>query len=62
MLEEYFAGSRIKKEAGDVLESNYWFLIHDRSLFFVQKRFGKYEKIASSIFIDNSQISEDTDG
>jgi len=42
-----------KKETGDVLGPNYWFLTHDRSLYFVEKRFGKYEKFPSSIFIDN---------
>lgn len=42
-----------KKEVGDILGPNYWFLTHDRSLFFVEKQFGKYEKFPSSIYIDN---------
>jgi len=42
-----------KKEIEDVLGPNYWFLTHDRSLYFVEKRFGKYEKFPSSIFVDN---------
>jgi len=41
-----------KTESGDVLGPNYWFLTHDRSLSFVEKKFGK-EKIHSSIFLDN---------
>jgi predicted nucleic acid-binding protein len=42
-----------KKDRGDVLGPNYWFLTHDRSLQFVEKKFGKYEKFPSSIFVDN---------
>jgi len=42
-----------KREAGDILGPNYWFLTHDRSLYFVETRFGKYERNPSSIFVDN---------
>lgn len=42
-----------KKKVGDVLGPNYWFLTHDRSLLFVEKKFGKHERIPSSIYIDN---------
>lgn len=42
-----------KKDSGDVLGPNYWFLTHDRSLYFVEKRFGEYEKFPSSVFVDN---------
>lgn len=42
-----------KKSESDILGPNFWFLTHDRSLFFVEKSFGKYEKFPSSIFVDN---------
>jgi len=42
-----------KKDKGDILGPNYWFLTHDRSLLFVEKRFGKYKTFPSSIFVDN---------
>lgn len=42
-----------KKDRGDILGPNYWFLTHDRSLQFVEEEFGKYEKFPSSIFVDN---------
>jgi predicted nucleic acid-binding protein len=42
-----------KEDEGDILGPNYWFLTHDRSLLFVEKRFGKYERFPSSVFIDN---------
>ena len=42
-----------RKSESDILGPNFWFLTHDRSLFFVEKRFGRYEKFPSSIFVDN---------
>jgi hypothetical protein len=42
-----------KKEEGDILGPNYWFLTHDRSLAFVEKKFGNHGRIPSSIFVDN---------
>lgn len=42
-----------KKSEGDILGPNFWFLTHDRSLLYVENRYGKYEKFPSSIFVDN---------
>jgi predicted nucleic acid-binding protein/tetrahydromethanopterin S-methyltransferase subunit G len=42
-----------KKEAEDILGPSYWFLTHDRSLNFVEAKFGKYDKFPSSVFVDN---------
>jgi len=42
-----------KKSEGDILGPNFWFLTHDRSLLYAEKRYGKYAKFPSSIFVDN---------
>jgi len=42
-----------KIDRGDILGPNYWFITHDRSLQFVEEKFGKYAKFPSSIFVDN---------
>ena len=42
-----------KNDKGDFLGPKYWFLTHDRSLYFVEKRFEKFEAFPSSIFLDN---------
>ncbi len=43
------------RKAGDsdILGPNSWFLTHDRSLFFVEKRFGKFVTFPSSIYVDS---------
>jgi len=41
-----------KEDSGDILGPKYWFLTHDRSLFHVERSFGKYEAF-SSIFLDS---------
>jgi len=40
-----------KHEKEDILGPNYWFLTHDRSLFYVEKKYGKC-RVPSSIFLD----------
>lgn len=42
-----------KNNEGDILGPDFWFLTHDRSLSFVEKRYGKYTRFPSSIFVDN---------
>jgi len=42
-----------KNDKGDILGPKYWFLTHDRSLYFVERSFGKFEVFTSSIFLDN---------
>lgn len=42
-----------KEDDGGIIGPNYWFLTYDRSLIVVEKKFGKYEKFPSSIFVDN---------
>ena len=42
-----------ENDKGDFLGPKYYFLTHDRSLYFVEKRFEESEVIPSSIFLDN---------
>jgi predicted transcriptional regulator len=42
-----------KNAEEDILGPDFWFLTHDRSLPFVEKRYGKYRGYPSSIFVDN---------
>jgi hypothetical protein len=42
-----------KKNEGDILGPDFWFLTHDRSLLYAERQYGKYAKFSSSIFVDN---------
>jgi len=42
-----------ENDKGDFLGPKYYFLTHDRSLYFVEKRFEESEVFPSSIFLDN---------
>lgn len=42
-----------KAGESDILGPDYWFLTHDRSLYFAEKRFGKFVTFPSSIYVDS---------